>query len=270
MPTPSRHYQEELDALLDGRLDAALHAEVEAHLATCESCWREYQAIRLAKNVAATRCTAPPAPAELREKILRSLRAEPAPATPATVITPPRSIWQRHGLAFAAAALLLTAAVVASVVVFRQPSLPAAVAEDFRAYRAQQLTLDAQTTDVKEMEAYFTAHGVPFATRVFDLGMMDYRLVGGRVHRLGGETSALFVYRGKDGQELVCQMFRGQVKNLPPGAERRENKGIEFFIYRRDGKTTVFWQEGAIVCVLASDIASESVVALASAKAMIP
>ncbi len=270
MPTPFRHYKEELDALLDGRLDAALHAEVEAHLATCESCWREYQAIRLAKNVATTRFTAPPAPAELREKILRSLRAEAASAAPAVVITPPRSIWQRHGLALAAAAMLLAAAIVTGVVLFRQPSLPAAAAEDFRAYRAQTLALDVQTADVKGMEAYFATHGVSFATRVFDLGMMHYQLVGGRVHRLGGETSALFVYRGKDGQELVCQMFPGEVKNLPPGAERRENKGIEFFIYRHDDKTTVFWQEGAIVCVLASDIPSESVVALAYAKAMIP
>ena len=270
MPTPSRHYQEELDALLDGRLYPDMVAEIEAHLATCEQCRREYEAIRLVRNVARTRLPAPRAPAELREKILRSLRAEAAPAAPATVITPPRSIWQRHGLALAAAALLLAAAVVAGVLVFRQPSLPAAVAEDFRAYRAQQLALDARTADVKEMEAYFATHGVSFATRVFDLGMMHYQLVGGRVHRLGGETSALFVYRGKDGQELVCQMYPGQVQRLPPGAERRENKGIEFFIYRRDGKTTVFWQEGAIVCVLASDIASENVIALAYAKAMIP
>ena len=29
MPTPPRHFKEELDALLDGRLDAAERAEVE-------------------------------------------------------------------------------------------------------------------------------------------------------------------------------------------------------------------------------------------------
>ena len=85
-----------------------------------------------------------------------------------------------------------------------------------------------------------------------------------------GAASALFVYRGKAGEELLCQMFAGRVASLPAGAERRENKGIEFYVYRSGGKTAVFWQEGAIVCVLVSDIAPEKVVQLAFAKAMIP
>ena len=120
------------------------------------------------------------------------------------------------------------------------------------------------------MEEFFAAYGVPFTPRVFDLGMMQYRLVGGRVHRLNGQSGALFIYRGANGEELLCQMFPGKVANLPAGAERRENKGIEFFIYRKNGTTTVFWQEGKIVCALVSDIDLEAVTQLAFAKAMIP
>lgn len=270
MPTPSRHFQEELDALLDGRLDAATSAEVEAHLAGCARCRRECDALRLAKHFAATCLTAPEAPADLRASILRALQAEAAPAAPAVVIVPPRRVWQRHRLALAWAALLLAAAVIAAFVVFQKPSLPAAVARDYRDYRTQRLALESTATEPKELEAFFAAHGVPFATRVFDLGMMEYRLAGGRVHRLGGAPSALFVYRGPAGEELLCQMFPGRVTALPPGAERRANKGIEFYIYRHEGKTAVFWQEGAIVCVLVSDIAPENVVQLAFAKAMIP
>ena len=267
MPIPPRHFAEELDALLDGRLDAGARAEVEAHLDGCARCRREMEALRWTKTFAAGRFAAPDAPADLREKILRSLRAQ---AVADVVIAPPLSVWRRHAFALACAAAILLAAVVAGLVVFRRPSLPAAVAADFTAYRSHELALDATTGDVKEMEAFFASQGVPFDTRVFDLGMMDYRLVGGRVHRLGGAASALFVYRGKAGEELLCQMFAGRVASLPAGAERRENKGIEFYVYRSGGKTAVFWQEGAIVCVLVSDIAPEKVVQLAFAKAMIP
>ena len=264
MPTPPRHYAEELDALLDGRLDDATRAAVEAHLGACEECRRAHGALRWTKQFAAARFAAPDAPAELREKILRSLRA----GTIAEVVpAPPRRAWRRP-LALALAASIALAAVLAGVHFFAQPALPVLVAEDFRAYRAQQLPLDLATADVKELERFFTAGGVPFATRVFDLGMMDYRLVGGRVHRLAGQPGALFVYRNSAGEELVCQMFAGRVAQLPAGAERRTNKGREFFIYKKDTTTAVFWQEGAVVCVLASDIAPENVVQLAYAKAM--
>jgi hypothetical protein len=41
-----------------------------------------------------------------------------------------------------------------------------------------------------------------------------------------------------------------------------------FLIYRRGALTLVFWQEGDVICVLASDIAPEAAVALAFAKAV--
>lgn len=266
MPAPPRHFKEELDALLDGRLDDAACAEVETHLAACEECRRAFEALRWTKQFAATRFAAPDAPADLQEKILRSLRAE----TIAEVLpAPPRGAWNhRHTLALAASLAIF--AILAGFVFFGKPALPARVAQDFRNYRAQHLSLDLATDDVKQMEEFFTTQGVPFTPRVFDLGMMDYRLVGGRVHRLAGQPSALFIYRGPAGEELLCEMFRGKVAALPAGAERRVNKGIEFYIYRTDRTTTVFWQEGTIVCALVSNIEPENVVQLAFAKAMIP
>ena len=274
MPTPPRHFSEELDALLDGRLDAAQRAEVETHLTTCEDCRRVFDTLRWTKQFAATRFAAPEAPADLQAKILRSLRADTvADVVPTKSIVPlpapTQRAWNlRHTLALAAT--LVLAALLAGVLYFARPALPSQVAQDFRAYHSKKLPLNLETADLKQMEEYFAANGVPFTARVFDLGMMQYQLVGGGVHQLDRRTSALFVYRGPAGEELLCQMFPGQVAKLPAGAERRVNKGIEFFIYRKDGTTTVFWQEGTIVCALASDIASENVVQLAFAKAMIP
>ena len=266
MPAPPRHLQEELDALLDDRLDDATRAEAESHLAACAECRRALDALRWTKQFAATRFAAPDVPADLQEKIRRSLRA----GTIAEVLSaPPRGAWnRRHTLALAASLALF--AILSWFFLFAKPALPALVAKDFRAYRAQQLPLDLATNDVQQMDEFFTTHGIPFTPRVFDLGMMQYQLVGGRVHRLAAQPSALFIYRGPGGEELLCQMFPGQTAALPAGAERRENKGIEFFIYRKDGTTTVFWQEGKIVCALVSNIEPEAVTQLAFAKAMIP
>ena len=63
-------------------------------------------------------------------------------------------------------------------------------------------------------------------------------------------------------------MYLGQVSELPKGAKFRENNGIKFYTYQARGVTAVFWQEGAVVCVLVSDIAPEEVVQLAFTKAM--
>ena len=126
-----------------------------------------------------------------------------------------------------------------------------------------------QTGEVKTLERFFSTSGIAFNTRVFDLAMMNYRLVGGRAHQLLKRQSALFVYRGKANQLLLCQMYPGPVTELPTaGAILRENKGIRFYIYRVNGLTIAFWQEGTVTCVLASDIAPEEVIQLAFAKAM--
>lgn len=66
----------------------------------------------------------------------------------------------------------------------------------------------------------------------------------------------------------MCQMYEAGVGELPRGAELREHDGIPFSIYRKDGRTLVFWPEGGVICVLISDIAPEEVVQLAFAKAM--
>jgi hypothetical protein len=118
------------------------------------------------------------------------------------------------------------------------------------------------------MEEFFSEEGIPFETRVFDLGMMNYRLLGGRVHQLISRKSAFFVYRGKDDSIVVCQMYLGRIEELPPGAVRRENNGIHFYIYREQGATVAFWQEGEVTCVLTSDIDPEELLQLAFAKAV--
>lgn len=269
MPAPDRHFKEEIHDLLDGRLDAAARLEVERHLETCEACRRTFEALRWTKQFAASHWAAPAEePEGLRDRILDALRAE---AAPANVITPQPSRWRpRTVVALASAAVLLISAVLAFVHFTRKPPMPAFMAERHRDYQAQRLTLEFATSDVQEMEAYFASHGVAFQTRVFDLGMMKYQLVGGCVDRGRAQPAAMFVYRGANDRVLICEMFAGKMSDLPAGAEVREHNGFRFQIYRHGDRTAVFWPEGAILCVLVSDAPPEEVIQLAFAKAMAP
>ena len=266
MTTPPRHFKEEIQAWLDQRLDAATCDEVERHLETCEECRREFEAVNWVKQQALKKFAPASAPAELRENILRSLRA----SAPAVVEETSRFVWPRWKLAFATAALLVVLGVLTFVLLPKRPGWLDVVAADFKNYQNQKLALELNTGDVKEMETFFTGHGIKFNPRVFDLGMMNYRLVGGRVQPDRDGPAALFVYHGPDNQTLHCRMYAGSVTTLPAGATTRENKGIQFHVYKQAGLTMVFWQEGAVVCALSSDIPGEEVVQLAFAKAMLP
>ena len=265
MPTSPRHFKDEIQDLLDNRLDPPMRAEVERHLESCAECRREFEALRWTKLFAAKEFAAKEAPSELRQNILRTLKAE---AGRPEAITPRRAQRLKPILAWAAA--LVALGVLALILIPKQPRLPEVVARDFRDCQTQKLTLELNTGDVKQMEAFYATHGVPFKVHVFDLGKMNYRLVGGRVQYLRGQPAALYVYRGPDNQVLTCHMYIGAASELPGGSVERENRGIKFHVYQVKGVTMVFWQEGKVVCVLSSDMPVENVVQLAFAKAKRP
>jgi anti-sigma factor RsiW len=251
-----------LQELLDDRLAGGQRAEVESHVAECDRCRRELEVLRWTRGTLRDAATAEPLPPTLEDELQAALdREDEGARTPAPAARP---AWLRP---LAVAAVL---AVVAVALTFLRPTadVPARLGRDFADYQAGRLTLERTADDVRRIERFFSEQDLGFEARVFDLAMMGYEPVGGRVHSVDGEPSAFFVYRGPDGQILLCQMFRGLVTDLPERAERRSSKGIEFRIYEWDGKTVVAWQEGIVVCVLVSDIPREDVILLAFEKAM--
>ena len=148
------------------------------------------------------------------------------------------------------------------------PVGPAEIVADYSAVTAQSLTLEMRSDQPAAVEEFFRQRGIRFPARVFDLGMMGYQVVGGAVRSEGNRPRALFVYRSGTGGTLVCQMYEGQTSELPAADEVRENNDIRFFVHREGNLTLVFWQEGEVICVLASDAAPEEVIALAIAKAV--
>lgn len=265
MTDESVHFPDDMQDLLDGRLDAAARERVEVHLNVCTDCRREWEILRMVRQ--RTRSLGGEGvPPDLAANLSAALDREDRRRTP---VRPPARggpLQRKPLLAYGAFALVVILALF--VWIARPPSLPSAVARDYGRYRSGSLSLELQTDRTEAMERFFSARGISFPTRVFDLGMMKYRLIGGRVHRLARRQSAFFVYYGEGNKILICQMFQATLAELPTAAQRREHNGITFWIYHRQDQTQVFWQEGDVLCVLTSDIPAEEVISLAFAKAM--
>jgi anti-sigma factor RsiW len=253
------HPSDDLQRLLDGRLDAERATRVEAHVAVCARCRRELDALRQVRSALREHLPQLPVPQDVAEGIRSTLLG----ASRGPRVRTRRRIAVAAGLAVAAVLIL-------TIVWTRvgRPDFVQAAAAQFTEYRSGSLELELQTAEPAAVERFFRQRAVPFATRVFDFGMMGYRLAGGSVGRLGGRVSALFAYHGDAGDRIVCQMYRGTTAELPDTGEVREADGIQFRVYRVQGLTLVFWQEGAVVCVLVSEGDPEQAIALARAKAV--
>lgn len=282
------HPGEALQDFLDGRLSGAAAEQVRAHLETCASCQAVRDELTIARDaLASLREGEIPLPVDLLASVQHSLDAEaaswpalrPAPlpaSSPAPTAMPSdeaRARWaasrRRRWFAVAAAA----AVVVAYLVLGNRPTpldLPAQAARDLGAVGSRTLPLELRTDQAALLERYFAATPDGPRVRVIDLAMMGIALEGGVRHTLDGRQSALYSYRTPSGVRLVCQMYEGELAELPPSSDVRDQNGFRFHIYTRGEVTLVFWQEGDLVCVLASELPAGEVIALAVAKAMAP
>lgn len=250
------HYGDELQDLLDGRLSPEEEERIRAHVQGCAACGQQLEALRWVKRLAAGAGVAE-LPAGLEAEIRTALDRESRPG------------WPRRAVLSAAAALLIALAGKVVLTQRRRAALVADVAHDYHLYRSGSLPLEITAAEPELLESFYRERGLRFRTRVFDLAMMNFRVRGGRVHRLAGRASAFFVYEGDLGRVLVCLMYPGRLEELPSADEVRFARGFSFHIYRRDGLTLVFWQEGEVVCVLAGDFSDEQVIGLAFEKAML-
>ena len=250
------HPVEDLQLLLDGRLEPSRAAQVEAHIVGCARCRRELEAVRRVKST-------------LREQ-LPQVAVPDRVAALVHATTRGRGAGVRRRATLVGVGLALAASVAVAIVWTRAGRLDAvrAAGADFVDYRSGELVLQRQTAVPAELEQFFRQQQMPFSTRVFDFGMMAYQLAGGSVHRVSGRITALFAYRGASGERLMCRMYQGTTSDLPSTGDVREYDGITFLVYRVEDATLVFWQEGPVVCVLVVDGDPEQAIALARAKAV--
>jgi anti-sigma factor RsiW len=267
MTTESGHLGEELQDLLDGRLGPADRERAERHLRDCAECRGERDALSRVKQAVRASRDANEVPAHVASGVAAALDHEEQKTAAATERRSAGLRQRSPFFGYAAVAAAVAALVLLAVFVAGRRNLPSRVALDYQNYKAGRLPLRILTDKPEELDRFFAARGVSFPTRVFDLRMMRYRLLGGSVLNPDGRKRALFVYAGPENKILACEMYEGDVRRLPKDGLPRSHAGVAFFVYRRGSSTQVFWQEGATACVLVSDIPTEEVVQLAFAKA---
>lgn len=263
------HPFEALQDLFDNRLPPSEIEPVRNHLASCATCQSVWQDLDTSRAATASLRAGRELPDGLLADVVAALDAPGSLGERAD--TASARSWIGGRRTWLSAAAVAVVAVGVGVWRFRREdsAIPARVARDLERVTTGALALDMRTDQAAVLEAHFSRSGLA-GIRVLDLAMMGYVLEGGSRHDLGGRPSALYVYRDRSRRPLVCQMYAGALADLPTTDDVRDNGPFRFHVYLEGGATTVFWQEGPIVCALASTLPRDEVVALAFAKAMLP
>ena len=174
-----------LGGLVDGELDAANVAMVEAHVARCEGCREELERLQAVRNLLRLDGVRHRAPESFSERIGALPELLPSAANRNRV---PR--WLGPALGGALAASL-------AMVAFLPPASTSVVDEELvsshvRSLQPGHLT-DVQTTNQHIVKPWFNGR-IDFSPPVPELADEGFPLAGGRLDSIDGKTVAAIVY----------------------------------------------------------------------------
>ncbi len=229
-----------LNGLIDGELDAANTASIEAHLATCLDCrdaFARMQAVRETLNAPDVRYQAPE---KLRARVEAALGDHPV--RDRTSVLPS---WLAPGVAGALAASL---AMLLLVPVGTGPRIEdEAVAGHIRSLQVAHLT-DVQTSNQHVVKPWFNGK-IDFSPPVPELAAQGFPLICGRLDYIGGRNVAAIVYRRR---LHTINLFVWPA----PGPDRT---------MATDGYSVTEWSRGGLRFVAVSDIGASDLNAFKAA-----
>jgi anti-sigma factor RsiW len=229
-----------LQALIDGELDAAHAAEVEAHVNGCTACAKardDALALRAALRTAALRAKAP-------DSLLTRLDAAvSAGSVPVRLRPVRRRSLDRMFWGFGGAGAVLAACAVLAVVAV--PAMQTAdlehqiVSSHVRSQQAGHL-IDVATSDQHVVKPWFGGK-VDFSPPVVDLADQGFPMVGGRLDYIGQRTVAAVVYR-RGLHVINLFIWPDGPAHLPEEAQPG------------DGYTLLHWARGGMTYWAVSDV----------------
>jgi len=174
-----------LGGLVDGELDAANTALVEAHVARCESCREELERLQAVRTLLRGNGVRHSAPDSLARRVSAMPELAPKAANDNRL-----SRWLAPGLVGAIAASL-------AMVTLLPPGSQSIIDQELvsshvRSLQPGHLT-DVQTTNQHIVKPWFNGR-IDFAPPVPELADVGFPLAGGRLDSIGGKTVAAIVY----------------------------------------------------------------------------
>jgi anti-sigma factor RsiW len=180
-----------LDGYLDGELDPVRNLEIEDHLQGCARCSRSYSDRKVIRRGLKTESLYFKAPADLQNRIQRSVRKAARAEAPAGWLSWP---WLRVAAPLAAAALV----VLMLVPIFGGPSSDELLTQDVVASHIRSLMVnhlaDVRSTDKHTVKPWFNGK-LDFSPPVDDLAKQGFPLIGGRLDYLNNRPVAALVYQ---------------------------------------------------------------------------
>jgi len=240
MPCEQAH---RLDAYLDGELDAANAAEVERHLASCDTCAARKAEVEAVRAALAQNATYHRADARLQGRI----RAALDETSPHSNVLP----WFRNAWAGAAGGVAATALAASLAFFFLVPAASDPLIADItnahlRSIASEHL-IDVVSTDRHTVKPWLAAHA-DLSPPVADFSAQGFKLIGGRVDFIEGARAAVTVYR--HGAHIVNVFaWANYPESLPDFATR-------------NGYHIVFWKSGNLVFCAISDTAVDDILEL--------
>jgi mycothiol system anti-sigma-R factor len=217
---------------LDGELDAVRAAEFERHLEQCPECVTALESQESLRSSLQRAELYEKAPAELRQKVLSSLR--PA-AGPIPFVAPRRRAAVAQWLAIAAVLLLL---LYSGWRLFpglgqknNQTALAAQIVDaHLRSLEPGHLT-DVISTDQHTVKPWFDGK-LDFAPPVQDFAADGFPLTGGRLDVVGGRTVAALVY-GRRKHFVNVFIWPSNNPDAPPSSGAQQ--GYHWITWQKNG-----------------------------------